>query len=544
MPEAQSQFHVLVAGGGIGGLETVRQLIEIAALKPHLGVRITLLERNPCWGGRIQSVSGAEGFYEAGASRIATSHVRVASLVRLLGLQERRLRTGVQLSDAQREVLPRMERLRDAFLQIDGNTADSLKQVSWADVVRTMHGAESGATAMLRQWGFASMAHNMNAHDFWAHAVPHYCADGYYTLEGGLSTLVRALVEHIERRAAAKGVRVDLRTDCTLTRVVCERQNSGRKLEAYWRCQKHARPVHQTFDAAFLAMPADALARVDGLPPELQRRLGAVSQNALLRCYVRLPPPQGGEGGGLRVPHVDCAAAEGTQLVRASPTNHPAWVQASYTDHEAALHLSRMLTGTGGQAFFRRITKPVVEGWTEMDTHFWKAGTHSWRPRQPSDAHYEAALQPWPTDPLFVVGSCFSHAQHWIEGALETACDALRALCRHWRVGAATARSLTRVQCLGHAGPKATRKAQKQAPLQRWTMEQVRQACGGGGESPHVVYRGRVYDVTSVMPVHPGGAAIIRKMAGTDITRAFHGVGHTAAACAWLEEQCVGVLVS
>ena len=38
------------------------------------------------------------------------------------------------------------------------------------------------------------------------------------------------------------------------------------------------------------------------------------------------------------------------------------------------------------------------------------------------------------------------------------------------------------------------------------------------------------------------GAALLRNVQGTDITRAFHNVRHSARAYAWLQEQCVGVL--
>lgn len=521
------RFNVLVAGGGIAGLEIVRQLIEIASVRPSQQFHISLLEKKSYWGGRVKSmVTSPTTFYEAGASRIASTHRRVASLVQLLGL--RRIETGIELSTDQLAVLPAMKRARAAFLRLDGNDPTSLKRVTWADVVRAVHATKREADAMLDSWGFASMVHKMNAYDFWEHAIPHYCAPSYYTLEGGLASLVGSLAAHNKAIALKHGVRLDMETGCVLKRI----RRIGKSGAAAQWVDGEQKAHERRFDAVFLAMPADALQRLAGLPPELEKRLGAVSQNPLLRCYVR--PDRCG---------VRLEAASGTELGRATASNDPEWVQVSYTGHEAAMHLNRLLMASNAADTLRRIARPVVPRWTEMDMHFWKAGTHSWLPQQPADSNYDFFVQPEPTHPLFVAGSCFSRAQHWMEGALETACDAVRALCRHWRADSAqlSARCSARVRCLRSSSSKhmATRKKAGH-PNRRWTMDEVESKTKGG--HPHVVYQGKVYNITDITHAHPGGAGILRSAAGTDITRAFHSVGHTAAAAAWMSDYCVGYL--
>lgn len=55
--------------------------------------------------------------------------------------------------------------------------------------------------------------------------------------------------------------------------------------------------------------------------------------------------------------------------------------------------------------------------------------------------------------------------------------------------------------------------------LKEYTMEEVRRH--NNPESCWLVVRGRVYDVTSFVPKHPGSAKAILKHAGTDATTDF-----------------------
>jgi cytochrome b involved in lipid metabolism len=57
-----------------------------------------------------------------------------------------------------------------------------------------------------------------------------------------------------------------------------------------------------------------------------------------------------------------------------------------------------------------------------------------------------------------------------------------------------------------------------------------------------VVLDGYVYDVQPFMDRHPGGRALLQRMLGTDITTAYHRIGHSSTARAWAEENCMGVL--
>ncbi|TMW47405.1 hypothetical protein DOY81_007517 [Sarcophaga bullata] len=57
-----------------------------------------------------------------------------------------------------------------------------------------------------------------------------------------------------------------------------------------------------------------------------------------------------------------------------------------------------------------------------------------------------------------------------------------------------------------------------------------------------VVIYDRVYDVTSFLQDHPGGADVIMDYAGRDATLAFHGTGHSRDAIEQMRDYLIGEL--
>ena len=189
----------------------------------------------------------------------------------------------------------------------------------------------------------------------------------------------------------------------------------------------------------------------------------------------------------------------------------------------------------------RNITKRTLgDAWAEFgehdtDIYFWKRGTHSWKPKLTSTDHYSRVLQPDAKSPWFVIGASFSHYQHWMEGAFETAYDAYTKFCRYtnewWGVN-------QRKRNVSKNNTKSNttvylHKACAQ-PTKQWTMEEVQ-------KQRFVVLDGYVYDVSSMVARHPGGAALLERMRGRDISEMYHRIGHSSTARAWVEEGCVGV---
>lgn len=76
-----------------------------------------------------------------------------------------------------------------------------------------------------------------------------------------------------------------------------------------------------------------------------------------------------------------------------------------------------------------------------------------------------------------------------------------------------------------------------------YTLSEVAQRNGKTMEEVWVVYRDCVYNVTSFVNSHPGGAELIMEFAGKDATRDINDAGHSLEAMKELKSLKVGELV-
>ena len=54
-----------------------------------------------------------------------------------------------------------------------------------------------------------------------------------------------------------------------------------------------------------------------------------------------------------------------------------------------------------------------------LNTHYWEAGVHIWKPKVEGDIVTEKIIQPDSNKNVFICNEAFSHQQRWMEGALE-----------------------------------------------------------------------------------------------------------------------------
>jgi cytochrome b involved in lipid metabolism len=61
-------------------------------------------------------------------------------------------------------------------------------------------------------------------------------------------------------------------------------------------------------------------------------------------------------------------------------------------------------------------------------------------------------------------------------------------------------------------------------------------------ESPWFIIKGKVYDITKLLDLHPGGDQVLLQVAGKDATEAFYGRGHSEKAQKWMKDFEIGSL--
>lgn len=583
----ETALRILVVGGGVAGLACAHKLAHDSRWATSV---ITLVEQKDRYGGRVKTIAHRDvtddGWYEAGASRVAASHTRVRRLARRVGCTELALPETYDHHKKQRSLHDRFRALHDAFVAThggkNGNADRALKTLTWHDLMTMQCATFAERDHLAREWGFQSVLREMNAYDFWHYAMPQYTDTAYYTFRGGIQTLPDGL-----RRDLDAHPRVTLRDS---TRVLGVRRATRGTLEVTLQPDEVASvlPVlvgphatappnkgqtTETYDVVFLALPAEALVALEGLPQRHHHLWNAVSRNRLIRCYAQYPSAietggvtRGATGGGRSTAKTKARAAKRgtrrrarssadfarpglheTSLHKCTTTHAPRWAQLAYCDHTHADHLVRLLRlDDGGDAFRRVVRGALGPQWGDyadeaFDVHYWKHGTHSWKPSLCADDHYERCVHPDAKTPLFVVGASLSHYGHWMEGALETVDDACKR-CRRWvhewlGIGAPrrpSRRSLTTASAATAPAAVYLHHACDQ-PTRTFAMSEVR-------ARQLVVLDGYVYDVKKIVPRHPGGSQLLARFLGQDISGIYHRVGHSGAARAWLEGSCVGAV--
>ena len=578
---SKNKTNILVVGGGIAGLATAYKLINDSRWS-NVNMHVTLVERKARYGGRIKTIQleNAKRWYEAGASRVADTHTHVRALATQIGCKEIRLPESYD----RRSVMPALHkafrRVHTAFVKRYGE--DSLKSISWWDVL-TIVCNEKQRYQFAQDWGFLSVLKEMNAFDFWHYAMPQYLCATYYTFDGGLSSIVQNLSRILE-----KSDKVTLLPSTRATQIRVHQSNTSASPSPFKTTQlqvslqddndaslyhaHHERQRTAIYDMVFLALPSEALSTLKGIPEMYAHFWTSVSRNRLLRCYAKYPTSTNIRSTHrftkskkrkteitptkTRKKNIDISVlckrrVKSSVLNKCTTTHAPEWYQVAYCDHTKADHLYNILRMPHGLKHFKSVVRKVLgASWasfddSHFDVHYWKAGTHSWKPQLLSDNHYQRILQPDAKVPLFVVGASFSHYQHWMEGALETVHDAY-AKC--WRYA---------VEWLGAGASKKrfsnTHKKFTCEKTSRCFVDPfyLHNACASDEKvytvddvaaNQWVILDGYVYDVEPFVDRHPGGRALLQNMLGKDISIPYHRIGHSSIARAWAEENCKGVL--
>ena len=322
------------------------------------------------------------------------------------------------------------------------------------------------------------------------------------------------------------------------------------------------------FDVVVLALPAEAIAELRGVTHHYAHLWRAVSRNRLIRIYAEYPSDHTAKTTRRqRTSSSDTnrnhrtrrrrndrdlcrTAVRSSVLCKCTTTHAPQWRQLAYADHRNADHLSNVLRLPKGVQVFRDTVKRTLgEPWgafhnDELDVHYWKYGTHSWKPELTSDAHFRRCLQPDAKVPLFVCGASFSHYQHWMEGALETA-DAAYKRCKRWAVewlGLGGKRRLARPRDDADSATSAASETDVFTLHNTCAHANTYHTMKDVQKNRWVVLDGYVYDVKPLVHKHPGGAKLLENVLGTDISDTYHHIGHSATARAWVERCCVGRL--
>ena len=79
--------------------------------------------------------------------------------------------------------------------------------------------------------------------------------------------------------------------------------------------------------------------------------------------------------------------------------------------------------------------------------------------------------------------------------------------------------------------------------LKFYTLSEVKLKNGTDNKQVWIIIKDSVYDVTSYLDIHPGGAELILEWAGRDGTKEYQDFGHSSDANKELKKLKIGELV-
>ena len=422
---------VLIVGAGIAGLYSGVQL-----LRDRPGLKVVIVEKYKKLGGRVITFNGKEDtpaagmHWENGAGRIHKSHKRVRRLLRDHGLHLapiggesgfiRGPGYGIEMNDFEDLIATYL-----APLRLLGQ--ETLGHNTLGKLLGEVHGSGEAARIIEKFPYYAEM---------WVQradmALEALCTDlgsrsGFGVCVEGLGSLITALADTFRSMGGV------IQEDCEMEQF--ERIGDEWIAEAFcgrkWACGQLILAVHSSAISALKSSLASCgadvvLAAADRIRMERLLRIYAIyPEGSHVLTLPRLVVP-----GGLRY-IIPVNPGKGVVMISYTEGKDtepwwPAAIAASAGDKKALKRLTRDLTAAVNE-LFPGVKNPAP---IFVKAHPWSSGCSYWLPGDYDPRELGRQVQN-PVPGLYVCGESWSMHQAWMEGALESADEMLKAFTLH-----------------------------------------------------------------------------------------------------------------
>lgn len=404
-------MRVLVIGGGISGLYCSLQLLK-------QGHKVTLIEKSDRLGGRVQTEVKDGHQFECGAGRFNIKHKHLFKLIKKYGLEDKLIKlnnnklyieNGRKTRFTSESVL---SKLRDYIK--DKNISDDELKSQTPELFITRHFGKHVADKTKWAYGYSAEFEQNNLYNMLQSNAVDLNADAeYYILASGLSSVTRAMAADLMRQ----GCNIMLNTVAT----GFERAQNGSVM-----CVTESK-YKLYADFAFFCVPKAAIQNIKSQTFQkdirLQKSLKALAPVPLSRIYAVFPKNKNdGNVWFQGLPNITTNNViqhiipirpdKGLIMITYSDgKNANTWKNAE--DKEAMIMENLKL-------MFPNLDIPKPEWIYEC---FWETGVHVWT----SDpVRYVYRVQYMRESRYAICGEVVSWKHHgWVEGALETAANAL-----------------------------------------------------------------------------------------------------------------------
>ena len=398
-------YDYIIVGGGLSGLYSAFNL-----LKENPQLDILILERNRDIGGRIDTQDGLE----AGAGRFHNNQPLIMKLIRELGLSKKKVPINTYehfFANKQIHDMEPIHRIINYIILIaKKESPKTLKNIIFLEYVRQVL-SDDDATFLLNYYGYSSELTNMNAFDTINLIKTHFNKDNqYYRLEGGLSQIIRELIQRINAKIVTKRRVTDIEymEETQQFEITCDnikRKYYGKK--------------------CICSVTKETLLKLPIFKP-IYQVLGLIETLPLCRIYAKFPKNQ--------IWFKDMPSVTTNNNLRIMiPIDEPnGIIMMSYTDNKFARFWKRLLDEEGMEAVNREHQR-LIKKTTGIDVpmprdtkvYYWEHGVVYFKPGFDSQTMLKQILHPIPNIPLYVCGENFSELNsQWMEGALDTSRNA------------------------------------------------------------------------------------------------------------------------
>ena len=451
---------ILVIGGGIAGLYTAYQL-----LKRHPGISLTLLEKHALVGGRMDTYHDDTMVVEAGAGRFHTSHRRLRHLIDELGLSRHVVPIGHDIAfmtsqhpGEKLHTLPELEGLDRTSSATSSLPCDplirrlmrlrktvpseTLRSMTLLEFAKQTFGDDRVVSVIPRTFGYYSELGIMNADDSLHLMETLLSKQSFFGMKGGLSLVVQRLTARLREMGAkiieGQSVVSIRRSSSSMSpfsrpRIRRTRKLGGAGVSAGFkiRCSNG-----NTYSATqcVCALPRQAIQRLQcPLFQRVEPDLKQILCGSLCRIYCQFAKGKDGKvwfhdlgkittDNDLRM-IIPIDVARGIAMI-------------SYSDNRWADEWNRLYRDEGVRAVnqkLRQLTQSlmgpgvVIPIPTHTRVFYWKCGVGYWGKGANSGVAERRIRQP--ARGLYVCGEHYSsRSQQWMEGALDTAANVVRAI--------------------------------------------------------------------------------------------------------------------
>lgn len=400
-----------IVGGGIAGLYCALKLSQNSPDKT-----IIILESDSELGGRIRT-SPTKGFQiEKGAARFSETHETLMGLIKEFNLESEMLPIPREKSFVYKNKPIRYDlgaKLQDVLKKGKAMDAKLLRKITIFQLCAMLYGSEE-ASKIQALFGYDAEFIRLNAEAALTMFETDLFGDSqYYVLKCGFSELVKRMSETL-----SQNTNVEIRLGCEVTDI------KDRRLTYKVGNQEHKVTCLNTI----LTTPYLSLRKFTLFKDVSE--IQAVKPIALCRIYAKYPLVNGKPWF-----HDIHKTTTDNYLRYVIPMNEKDGIVMYYSDLYCA-DMWRNWSNVSDEKLIEMIHKELALVFPQKDIPkptkikccHWKAGVHLWRPNYDFKKVSKSLVKPFPDKQIYLAGECYSTLQDWVEGALLSCDECLKAL--------------------------------------------------------------------------------------------------------------------